>query len=172
MESNRDEATKCLKLARKHYDAGNLPSARKFCLKSISLFETKEATQLLTSIDDAISSPSSSSSSGPSTSTSTATEERPSASTTRQRNTQKADAKPNGTPGGAGGEKREYTAEQHAVVKRVNACKVTEYYEILSVQRDCEESDIKKAYRKVRQPGAHSIMTCLVNFYSSTSIMV
>ena len=35
-------------------------------------------------------------------------------------------------------------------MKRVRACKVTEYYEILSVKRDCEEVEIKKAYRKVR----------------------
>jgi hypothetical protein len=26
---------------------------------------------------------------------------------------------------------------------------VTEYYEILAVKRDCEEADVKKAYRKV-----------------------
>jgi hypothetical protein len=26
---------------------------------------------------------------------------------------------------------------------------VTEYYEILEVKRDCEEADVKKAYRKV-----------------------
>jgi DnaJ family protein B protein 12 len=48
-----------------------------------------------------------------------------------------------------GGEKREFTAEQLKVVKRVKACKVTEYYEILSVNKDCEEAEIKKAYRKV-----------------------
>lgn len=51
-----------------------------------------------------------------------------------------------------GGEKREYTAEMVAVVKRVRGCKVTEYYEILSIKKDCEENDIKKAYRKVSTP--------------------
>jgi DnaJ family protein B protein 12 len=48
-----------------------------------------------------------------------------------------------------GGEKREFTAEQLKVVKRVKACKTTEYYEILSVKKDCEEAEIKKAYRKL-----------------------
>jgi DnaJ family protein B protein 12 len=46
-------------------------------------------------------------------------------------------------------EKREYTAENLAVVKRVRACKVTEYYEILAVKRECDEADVKKAYRKL-----------------------
>ena len=54
-----------------------------------------------------------------------------------------------GTSSGMGGEKREYTAENVAVVKRVRACKVTEYYEILAVEKGCEEAEIKKAYRKV-----------------------
>jgi hypothetical protein len=31
----------------------------------------------------------------------------------------------------------------------VRTCKVTEYYEILEVKRECEEADVKKAYRKV-----------------------
>jgi len=46
-------------------------------------------------------------------------------------------------------EKREYTAENLAVVKRVRLCKVTEYYEILEVKKDCDEADVKKAYRKL-----------------------
>ncbi|KAF6761611.1 endoplasmic reticulum protein [Ephemerocybe angulata] len=66
-----------------------------------------------------------------------------------QGSSEKTAAKANGTAGGAGGAQREYTPEQHAVVKRVRACKVTEYYEILSVKKDCEEVDIKKAYRKL-----------------------
>jgi DnaJ family protein B protein 12 len=49
-------------------------------------------------------------------------------------------------------EKREYTAEQLTIVKRIRKCKVTEYYEILSLKKDCDESDIKKAYRKVCVP--------------------
>lgn len=145
MESNKDEAFKCLGIARKHFDAGNIPSARKFCQKSISLFETAEASSLLASINAAPEAGSSAS-----TSTSTATEEHPSASGAKHRHPQSSnDTRSNGTAGGIGGEKREYTAEQHAVVKRVRSCKVTEYYEILAVKKDCDDVDIKKAYRKV-----------------------
>ncbi|KAF5336033.1 hypothetical protein D9611_006421 [Ephemerocybe angulata] len=145
MESNKDEALRCLSIARKHYDAGNIPSAKKFCLKSKALFDTPQADKLLDEIE---------SSSAQSTSSSnTQTEEHPSAAGMKHRHPQgsseKTAAKANGTAGGAGGAQREYTPEQHAVVKRVRACKVTEYYEILSVKKDCEEVDIKKAYRKL-----------------------
>lgn len=159
MESNKDEATRCLAIAQKHYNAANYPSARKFCQKSISLFETSEAVRLLAAINSASSSANGSSSSasgGPSTSTST--EAHPSAGGAKHRHHGNANggagssssSTANGTAGGIGGDKREYTVEQGAVVKRVRGCKVTEYYEILSVKRDCEEVEIKKAYRKVR----------------------
>jgi DnaJ family protein B protein 12 len=147
MESNKDEALRCLAIAQRHRDSGNLPSARKFCQKSINLFSTPEAEKLLQTIDRI-----NVSSSGPEASTSkpftSATDTHPSSSMggATLRHTSSA---ANGTAGGSGGEKREYTAEQHAVVKRVRACKATEYYEILSVKRDCEEADVKKAYRKV-----------------------
>jgi DnaJ homolog subfamily B member 12 len=152
MESNKDEALRCLAIAQRHRDAGNLPSARKFCQKSIALFSTSEAVKLLNSIDRMDSS-----SSGPEASTSngtgngkpfsSSTETHPSAAGAKHRHT--PSSANGGTAGGSGGERREYTLEQHAVVKRVRACKVTDYYEILSVKRDCEEGDVKKAYRKV-----------------------
>ncbi|KAG5654360.1 hypothetical protein H0H81_003818 [Sphagnurus paluster] len=145
MESNKDEALKCLGIARKHYDAGNIPSARKFCQKSISLFETAQALKLLASIN--------ASSSESSKSTSSGAEEHPSTSGAKHRNIHRTESsssmRSNGTAGGIGGEKREYTAEQGAVVKRVMSCKLTDYYEILAVKRDCEEGEIKKAYRKL-----------------------
>jgi DnaJ family protein B protein 12 len=149
MESNKDEALRCLTIAQRHRDSGNLSSARKFCQKSINLFATPEAQKLLESIDrvdSASSGPEASTSNGNGKPFSSATETHPSAAGAKHRHTASA---ANGTAGGSGGEKREYTPEQHAVVKRVRACKVTEYYEILSVKRDCEEAEVKKAYRKV-----------------------
>ena len=46
MESNKDEALKCLSIAQKHRNAGNYPSARRFCQKSVTLFSTAEAVKL------------------------------------------------------------------------------------------------------------------------------
>lgn len=139
MESNKDEALRCLAIAQRHRDSGNLPSARKFCLKSINLFSTPEAEKLLASVDSALAS-----GAGREKAFSSATEAQPSSSAgAKHRHT------PSGTASGSGGDKRDFTPEQHAVVTRVRACKVTEYYEILAVKRDCEEADVKKAYRKV-----------------------
>jgi len=145
MEGNKDEAIRCLGIARKHSDSENWSAARKFCQKSIALFATPEAEKLLASIVTAETNSSTSAPAGGEPKAS-GTETHPSAAGAKQRHVPAS----NGTAGGMGGEKREYTVEQHAVVKRVRACKVSEYYEILAVKRDCEDSDIKKAYRKVR----------------------
>ncbi|KAF8202277.1 hypothetical protein BJ912DRAFT_944324 [Pholiota molesta] len=125
MEGNKDEALRCLAISQKHYNADNLPSARKFCQKSIALYETPEATKLLVAINKAA------------------------ASSSEKENETPKDQLGNGTAGGMGGEKREYTQEQVNIVKRVRSCKVTEYYQILAVKKDCDDAEIKKAYRKL-----------------------
>lgn len=147
MEVNKDEAIRCLAISQKHLEAGNFPSARKFCLKSIVLFETPEARKLLNRIDNLATSSSTRSRDDPAVSQ---TEEHPSAAGMKNRHAQpKTNGNGNGTAGGMGGDKREYTTEQEAVVKRVKSCKATAYYDVLLVKKDCDEAEIKKAYRKV-----------------------
>lgn len=152
MESNKDEALKCLSIAQKHRNAANYPSARRFCQKSINLFSTAEAVKLLEIIESDEASSSASSTSGAGAS-STAAEAHPSAAGARHRHPAgKEDEKDGGSGAGArghGAPKKSYTEENMAVVKRVRACKATEYYEILSLKRECEEGEVKKAYRKV-----------------------
>jgi DnaJ family protein B protein 12 len=166
MESNKDEALRSFAIAEKYFNAENMTAARKFCTKSISLFSTPQAEKLLAKINSAADkepSPASSSTSSSSTSSttsntsgpssSTGTEEHPSATGMKHRhNPPKETLASSSSTGPANGtsKKRDYTPEQLAVVKRVRACKVTEFYEILAVKKDCEESEIKKAYRKVR----------------------
>ncbi|KAL2155433.1 hypothetical protein VTH82DRAFT_175 [Thermothelomyces myriococcoides] len=48
-----------------------------------------------------------------------------------------------------GNQERKYTPEQEAAVLRVRRCNPTDFYAILGLERDCLESDIKKAYRKL-----------------------
>lgn len=163
MESNKDEAIKCLAIAQKHRNAGNLASAKRFCQKSLNLFSTPEGNKLLEIVESELASGSSSSSGGSSSSSaesgsasafSSSTETHPSSSGTRHRHAESSSSKANGGTKGSTKpvpeeKKRDYTPEQAAVVKRIRACKVTEYYEILSLKRDCEEADVKKSYRKV-----------------------
>jgi DnaJ family protein B protein 12 len=149
MDGNKDEAVRCSAIAQKYFDANNLSSARKFCLKSIALFETPQATKLLASINKAAAASDGMKNGGKSHSTSNSqTEEHPSAAGMKHRHAHPTSTG-NGTAGGMGGEKREYTQEQESIVMRVRKCKLTEYYEILSVKKGCEEVEIKKAYRKV-----------------------
>ena len=161
MESNKDEALKCLGIAQKHRNAGNYASAKRFCQKSLTLFSTAEAVKLLEIIEieasestTEASSSQAESSSGASASSSAA-EAHPSAAGARQRHQAPEASKAEGKAkanGDAmhGAPKKSYTPENLAVVNRVRACKVTEYYEILSLKRDCDEAEVKKAYRKVR----------------------
>jgi len=143
MEGNKDEALRCFLIAEKHFNAENLVAARKFCTKSISLFSTPQAEKLLVKINSA------NVSSTPNGSSSTSgAEEHPSATGMKHRHQNPpSTSTPTSTNGTA--KKRDYTQEQHTIVKRVRACKVTEYYEILELQKECEEADVKKAYRKV-----------------------
>jgi hypothetical protein len=111
------------------------------------LFETPEARKLLNRIDNLATSSSTRSRDDPAVSQ---TEEHPSAAGMKHRHAApKTNGNGNGTAGGMGGDKREYTTEQVAVVKRVKSCKATAYYDVLLVKKDCDEAEIKKAYRKV-----------------------
>ncbi|ORZ27753.1 hypothetical protein BCR41DRAFT_331442 [Lobosporangium transversale] len=51
MEVNKDEALRCLDIARRHLNSGNYASARKFGNKSVSLFPTPEANTFLHKVE-------------------------------------------------------------------------------------------------------------------------
>jgi len=155
--ANRDAALEYISLAQRHRDAGNYASARKFARKSKDLFSTPEVDKLLESINALESSSSSSTSTSngfEGTAYTSSAEAHPSAPGAKHRHHTQASSSsaslPNGSSSqGNSSEKRDYTPDQAAVVKRVRVCKVTEYYEILAVSRECEENEVKKAYRKL-----------------------
>ncbi|KAG8896599.1 hypothetical protein FRC01_011712, partial [Tulasnella sp. 417] len=148
MEVNKDEAQRCLSIANTHLQSGNFASALKFVKKSISLYSTPTAVDLLAKITEAQEKETSSSSAGPSNSQpeakATGAEAHPSASSTSKRHHTSAPA----SEETSSAPKRQYTQEQVTVVKRVRGCKTTAYYEILELEKDCDEEGIKKAYRK------------------------
>ncbi|KAG8923472.1 hypothetical protein FRC00_006225 [Tulasnella sp. 408] len=148
MEVNKDEAQRCLTIANTHFQSGNLTSALKFAKKSIALYSTPTAVDLLAKITEAQEKDTSSSGAGSSSSQSgakaTGAEAHPTASSTSKRHHTSAPASEE-----TSAPKRQYTQDQVTIVKRVRACKATAYYEILEVEKDCDEEGIKKAYRKL-----------------------
>ncbi|GAA5933723.1 hypothetical protein JCM1841_002809 [Sporobolomyces salmonicolor] len=148
---NREAAAQALSVAQKHLANNNFPSAIRFAKKSITLESTPEAEAFLAKAERLAAADGPSASAAPSSSSAAQSAPRAStsgvdpspsgsASGTRQRKA--------GTDGGAN-EGREWTPAQAAVVKRVKACRVTAYYEILDVEKKCTDGEIKKAYRKL-----------------------
>ncbi|KAF9290147.1 hypothetical protein BGZ68_007850 [Mortierella alpina] len=153
MEVNRDEALRCLDIARRHLNSGNYASARKFGGKSISLFPTPEAKAFLAKVDQAEDS--ASSSTIPSTPSSTKSSPNPgsgssfaSGSGSSSARPDSVPARPRSTPADHKPVEREYTPEQVAAVKAIRSSG-GDFYKVLGINKDASDSEIKKAYRKL-----------------------
>ncbi|KAF9175340.1 hypothetical protein BGX21_002924 [Mortierella sp. AD011] len=149
MEVNKDEAQRCLDIARRHLNSGNYASARKFGLKSISLFPTSDAEAFVKKVDreeaaatNTMSGSSNSTSTRTSTAYSTSTgtsSARPNTTTPLRSRSAPVDHKP---------VEREYTSEQAASVRAIRSSG-GDFYKVLGVKKDATDSEIKKAYRKL-----------------------
>lgn len=156
---NKDEALRCLGIAQSHHSTNNLTSALRFTKKSISLFSTPEARGFLTRLEKEESTGTSTSTAGGST---TGARQRNSSTTG---STSSSSSKPTQKVEEEVVPPREFTAAQLAVVKRIRGIKNHEYYKILELEKGCEDSAVKKAYKKVRlilpsPPLPHS--SCLI----------
>lgn len=130
MESNKDEALKCLTIAKNALSLGDYAKALRFTEKSIRLFPTTQGEQLLSLVKkQSAEPPKKPASSSPTASASSST-------STQRRQT----AEPPVT-------ERKYTTEQLRAVKTILACG-KDYYKVLSVERSASDAQIKKAYRK------------------------
>ncbi|GAA5935192.1 uncharacterized protein JCM15063_000966 [Sporobolomyces koalae] len=139
---NREEALRSLHIAQRHFDSSNYPSSIRFAKKSISLYSTPEAETLLAKAEELASSGSSATASA----SASGVDPSPSSSTANGGvKHRKAEQSSTAAPTNGGN----WTPAQAAVVKRVKACKVTAYYDILSLDKSCSDADIKKAYRKL-----------------------
>lgn len=128
MESNKDEATKCISIAKTALGTGDYAKALRFAEKSVRLYPTSQGEQLVTLIkkqQHTGTSSSKSSSKASSTSSQTFTAKKPEPA-----------------------QERKYTTEQVRAVKTILACG-RDYYKVLSVEKTATDSQIKKAYRKV-----------------------
>ncbi|KAI8377914.1 uncharacterized protein BYT42DRAFT_572178 [Radiomyces spectabilis] len=128
MEINKDEAIRCLSIAKNHYGNGNYTAALKFTKKSLGLYPTDDAKAFLEKAEKAAAS-----ASQETTGTSTGI------------NTTSSQTKPEKR---AEEKTKKHTPEQAAAVKAILSCG-TDYYKVLSLDKKCTEVQVKKAYRKL-----------------------
>ncbi|XP_065063516.1 dnaJ homolog subfamily B member 14-like [Rhopilema esculentum] len=126
MESNRDEAEKCLEIAKRCLRSGHRDKAKRFLEKALRLFPLKDASGLLEALEKNGSSPAGSG------------EENERHSRKRTKSEGKSSAGP---------EDDDYTKEQADAVSRIRKCK--DFYEILNVSKNADEAELKKSYRKL-----------------------
>ncbi|XP_029305340.1 dnaJ homolog subfamily B member 12a [Cottoperca gobio] len=162
MDSNKDEAERCIKIAINAVNNNQLDKARKFLEKAQRLFPTNQAKNLLESLTQNGKPPGENGSSvngeGPNM---------------RQRS---HGEEPDVSARGATDTAKPYTADQMDAVRKIKSCK--DYYQILAVEKTASEEDLKKAYRKLalkfhpdknHAPGATEAFKAIGNAYAVLS---
>ncbi|XP_068593072.1 dnaJ homolog subfamily B member 12b [Cebidichthys violaceus] len=162
MEVNRDEAERCIDIATAALTDDRPEKAQRFLEKAQRLFPTEKAKALLELIAKNGFTPRQG---GPS--------DFSGASGPRRRQSNGEDARPEDKSSDAS---KSYTAEQLDAVRRIKQCK--DFYEILGVQADASEDELKRSYRKLalkfhpdknHAPGATEAFKAIGNAYSLLS---
>ncbi|KAI7859627.1 hypothetical protein BDC45DRAFT_220286 [Circinella umbellata] len=133
MEINKDEAIRCLNIAKNHYGNGNYAAALRLTKKSINLYPTDPAKAFLEKAEAAAANGDSSKQSTNSKTTSGTSTSFKSSTTTSS---------------SSSSSEKKYTQEQVSAVKKILACG-SDYYQVLSLDKKCTEVQIKKSYRKL-----------------------
>ncbi|XP_073729450.1 dnaJ homolog subfamily B member 12a [Misgurnus anguillicaudatus] len=162
MESNKDEAERCIEIAIAALRDNRHDKARRFLEKAQKLFPTEKVKALLESIAE---------NGGPSTNKENIGENDGAGLRSRLHSNEE-----HSSEHGATESSKPYTTEQLDAVKRIKRCK--DYYEILGVTKEATEDDLKKAYRKLalkfhpdknHAPGATEAFKAIGNAYAVLS---
>ena len=125
MDTNKEEAARCLRIAKNQYGSKNYEAAVRLTNKSINLFPTDEAREFLLKAEKAAAAnPPSSASSTPSTETPLS----PASNQTKEAPRAAAREKPS-------------ASQQDADVREILSCG-TDYYKVLKVDKECTEVEI------------------------------
>ncbi|XP_012724326.1 dnaJ homolog subfamily B member 14 [Fundulus heteroclitus] len=160
MEGNRDEAEKCINIATKALEAGDKEKAVKFLNKAEKLYPTGRAKALL----EALLKNGSSAANG-------AYRRRPREPSEPAGYQPAAEGQES-----AGSDSKSFTDEQVQGVQRIKRSK--DYYEVLGVNKEAGDDELKKAYRKLalkfhpdknHAPGATEAFKKIGNAYSVLS---
>jgi len=172
MESNRDEALKCLRLAEKYLAEDNEAKAERFAQKSMNMFPNEKAKAILEELSRPRQTSSSQRQHEKSNGHDAGGAQQRSSSTSRSRTADNLGSDGEASATAAG----DYTQEQVEAVKRVRRCQ--DYYEILGVSKDAAETELKKSYRKMalqfhpdknKAPGAGEAFKAIGNAYAVLS---
>ncbi|XP_073495070.1 dnaJ homolog subfamily B member 14 [Phyllobates terribilis] len=158
MESNKDEADRCLQIGKAALLVGDREKGRKFLSKAERLYPSTEARELLERLEKHEGT----------------TENGPKcAKMPNGVDQNKTSAEKDSSTGDSG---KSFTKDQVDGVKRIKCCKT--YYEVLGVSKDAGEEDLKKAYRKLalkfhpdknHAPGATDAFKKIGNAYAVLS---
>ncbi|KAM4810303.1 dnaJ homolog subfamily B member 14 [Rhinophrynus dorsalis] len=161
MESNRDEAERCVRIGKVALEAGDKDKARRFLSKAERLYPSSEARGLL----EALEKHDASAGNGPQSAKMANGTEQSKPSTAKDSSTSSA-----------GDSDKSFTKDQVDGVQRIKKSKT--YYEVLGVSNDASDEDLKKAYRKLalkfhpdknHAPGATEAFKKIGNAYAVLS---
>ncbi|XP_028405939.1 dnaJ homolog subfamily B member 14-like [Dendronephthya gigantea] len=164
MEGNKDEAKKCLEFARRYLAKGEKEKAKKFLNKSQRLFPLKEAESFAQELNkkDSKENGDENIHNGSAHKTDKNNEK-------NKNNFEECDTEEKT-------KECDYTPDQLAEVKRIN--KLKDYYEILGVEKDAKDADLRKAYKKLalqfhpdknRAPGSTEAFKAIGNSFAILS---
>jgi DnaJ family protein B protein 12 len=129
MDSNKDDALKCLEMGKEALESGDRSRALKFITKARRLDPTLAVDDLLSAAEKDEPNKTAAANINNGSTTATASNE----SKVRQR--------------GSSSSSSSYTEEQISIVREIR--KKKNYYEILGLEKSCSVEDVRKAYRKL-----------------------